>query len=62
MDFERASRRYCIEHRSGFLICVNCGRTPATAERTRAHWVEKTLGWSVDVVERPRKPAPEEVL
>jgi transposase len=27
-----------------------------------AEWVKKTLGWSVDVVERPRKPAPEEVL
>jgi putative transposase len=27
-----------------------------------ADWVEKTLGWSVDVVERPKKPAPEEVL
>ena len=26
------------------------------------YWVEKTLGWSVDPVERPRKPAPEEVL
>jgi transposase len=25
-------------------------------------WVEKTLGWSVDVVERQRKPAPKEVL
>jgi hypothetical protein len=25
-------------------------------------WVEKVLGWSVDLVERPRKPAPEEVL
>ena len=25
-------------------------------------WVEKTLGWSVDLVERPKKPAPEEVL
>jgi putative transposase len=25
-------------------------------------WVEKTLGWSVDLVERPHKPAPEEVL
>jgi transposase len=25
-------------------------------------WVEKTLGWSVDLVERPRKPAPEGVL
>ena len=25
-------------------------------------WVEKTLGWRVELVERPRKPAPEEVL
>ena len=25
-------------------------------------WVEKVLGWSVDLVERPRKPAPEVVL
>jgi putative transposase len=25
-------------------------------------WVQKTLGWSVDLVERPRKPAPEAVL
>jgi putative transposase len=24
-------------------------------------WVEKTLGWSVELVERPRKPAPKEV-
>jgi putative transposase len=24
--------------------------------------VEKTLGWSVEIVGRPRKPAPEEVL
>jgi putative transposase len=27
-----------------------------------ADWVQKTLGWSVDLVERPKKPAPEEVL
>ena len=25
-------------------------------------WVEKALGWTVDLVERPRKPAPEELL
>jgi len=25
-------------------------------------WVEKALGWSVDLLERPRKPAPEEVM
>jgi putative transposase len=27
-----------------------------------ADWVRKTLGWSVELVERPRRPAPEEVL
>jgi len=25
-------------------------------------WVQKTLGWSVELVERRRKPAPKEVL
>jgi putative transposase len=25
-------------------------------------WVEKTLGWRVEIVSRPRKPAPEDVL
>jgi putative transposase len=25
-------------------------------------WVEKTLGWTVQIVRRPRKPAPKEVL
>jgi putative transposase len=27
-----------------------------------ADWVKKTLGWSVELLERPKKPAPEEVL
>jgi putative transposase len=31
-------------------------------EEKGADWVEKTLGWSVDLVERPKKPAPEGVL
>jgi putative transposase len=31
-------------------------------EQKGADWVRKSLGWSVDVVERPKKPAPEEVL
>jgi putative transposase len=26
------------------------------------YWVQKKLGWSVDLVERPKKPAPEEML
>jgi transposase len=32
------------------------------AEQKGAEWVKKTLGWSVDLVMHPRKPAPEEVL
>jgi hypothetical protein len=32
------------------------------AEDKGAHWVRKALGWSVELVERPKKPAPEEVL
>jgi putative transposase len=27
-----------------------------------ADWVQKAFGWSVEIVSRPRKPAPEEVL
>jgi putative transposase len=33
-----------------------------TGEDKGADWVEKTLGWTVEIVSRPRKPAPEEVL
>jgi len=36
MDFERASRRCCMECRSDSLACVICGWTVATVERTRA--------------------------
>jgi hypothetical protein len=31
-------------------------------ENKGADWVEKALGWSAELVERQRKPAPEEVL
>ncbi len=33
-----------------------------SGEDKGADWVEKTLGWTVEIVRRPRKPAPEEVL
>jgi putative transposase len=33
-----------------------------SGEDKGADWVRKSLGWSVDVVERPRRPAPEGVL
>jgi putative transposase len=33
-----------------------------TGEDRGAGWVEKTLGWSAEVVRHPKKPAPEEVM
>jgi putative transposase len=33
-----------------------------SGEDKGADWVEKTLGWRVEIVRRPRKSAPEEVL
>ena len=35
MDFERGSRRYCIEHRRDFLASVICGWMLATVERRK---------------------------
>ena len=28
-------------------------------DKGKDYWVQKTMGWSVELVERPRKPAPE---
>jgi putative transposase len=33
-----------------------------SGEAKGGDWVEKTLGWTVEIVRRPRKVAPEEVL
>jgi transposase len=33
-----------------------------SGEDKGGHWVEKTLGWTVEIVRRPPKPAPKEVL
>ena len=38
------------------------GQSGYRGEDKGKDWVEKVLGWSVELVERPRKPAPEEVL
>jgi hypothetical protein len=38
------------------------GRRLHGGEEGGRGWVEKILGWSVDLVERLRKPAPEGVL
>jgi hypothetical protein len=49
--------------RSCFRAFLTCGWTPAyRGEEKGRGWVEKVLGWSVDLVERPRKAAPEAVL
>ena len=59
MDFEKGSRRYCIEPRSGFLAFLICGWTRATAERTRAPtgcakpWAGASISSSV-----PESPLP----
>jgi hypothetical protein len=40
-----------------------CGWTPLyTGEDRGAGWVEKTLGWTAEIVKHPPKPAPEEVM
>ncbi len=33
-----------------------------TGEERGAGWVEKTLGWTAEIVRHPPKPAPEEVI
>jgi hypothetical protein len=33
-----------------------------SGEDKGGEWVQKTLGWGVEIVRRPHKPAPEEVL
>lgn len=38
------------------------GRRLQSGEDKGGDWVEKTLGWTVEIVRRPRKPAPEQVL
>jgi putative transposase len=38
------------------------GRSGYRGENKGKDWVEKALGWSVELVERARKPAPKEVL
>jgi putative transposase len=57
------SRRYCGEWMSTFptqttMVAVAGYR----GEDKGKDWVQRTLGWSVDLVERPRKPAPKKVL
>ena len=72
MDYEvwitKVSSRCCAKRKSGSLaerlprlshLWLDAGYR---GEDKGADWVEKALGWSVDLVERPKKPATGEVL
>jgi hypothetical protein len=64
MDFERGSRRYSAQSGRAApppFSAVAGGGLPWGGQR-RGLGTEKTLGWSVDLVERPKKPAPKELL
>jgi len=43
-------------------LWLDAGYRGDRGEDKGADWGRKTLGWSVELVERPKKPAPEEVL
>ena len=52
---ERAGEQFlCLQHL--WLDCAYRGKDKGKG------WVEKSLGWTVELVERPRKPASKEVL
>jgi hypothetical protein len=60
MDWDGIKTLLCSEQISSSLASNICGWMPATGEKTRGKdWVERTLGWSVDLVERPRKGMPQ---
>jgi len=58
------SRRYCGGRIRRFLASNICGWMPWLPGRGRGQELggEEAWGWSVDLVERPRKAAPKEVL
>src|ERR687892_682139 len=47
---------------AGVVDSQSLKSTAVGGEDKGKDWVEKTLGWSVDLVKRPRKTAPKEVL
>jgi putative transposase len=64
MDVERASRRYCwVAPRRCFPRLAHLWLDGGyTGEDKGGDWVQKTLGWRLQIVSRPRKLAPKEVL
>ena len=64
MDYEGIKTLLCARRMSTFLasgISVVRGGLPRGGQG-QGLGTEKTLGWSAELVERPREPAPEEVL
>ncbi len=64
MDYEGIKELLEIARRGCSRVFLTFGWTEATTngEDKGADWVQKTLGWTVQIVRKPRKPAPEEVL
>ena len=60
----RGSKRYLSVLGTSSCASSICGWTLwlTRGENKGKDWVEKALGWSVELLERPRKAVPEEVL
>jgi hypothetical protein len=50
------------ENDSHVSLASVAGQSAYRGEDKGKDWVQKALGWTVELVERPRKPAPEKVL
>src|SRR5919112_3540757 len=58
----RASHRYSSGARNSSYASSICGSSAYRGKDKGKGWVEKSLRWTVELVERPRRPAPKEVL
>ena len=58
----KGSRRCCGKRTSSSPVSHLWLDAGYRGEDKGKDWVEKTLGWTVELVERPRKAAPKEVL
>jgi putative transposase len=62
MDYEGIKTLLCAKRTSNFPVSHLWLDAGYRGEDKGKDWVEKKLGWNVELVERPRKPAPREVL
>jgi putative transposase len=62
MDYEGI--KALLDRAKGLFPCLSHLWLDAgySGEDKGGDWVQKTLGWRVEIVRRPRRPAPEEVL